>query len=227
MKCQVCEKESNNKRVCPYCFTPYPPEEIAAAARSGSHQRVSQQLPRQSQQVPRQSQQGPRPSQQGPRQSAQAPRHSGTVPEAPSGLTIALRRGRDMVMAQTPVVRWTGAGILLVLLIWMFTGGEEPGFEPGTVPSNIIASPMQQEEAVALIKHTRETALVDESSDEVYVSYPAASFPLRADGQIALAQQFARADEIVNGRKRRIFFYNPNGKVFAQADPVRGVTVVR
>lgn len=221
MKCQVCEKESNNKRVCPYCFTPYPPEEIAAAgARSGSHQRVSQQTPRASQQVPRSSQQVQRASQQ-------SQRTSGTNPEAPSALTLAVLRGRDAVMRQTPIVRWTGAGILLVLLIWMFTGGEEPGFEAGTVPSNVIATPMQQEEAVALIKHTRETALVDESSDEVFVSYPAASFPLRADGQVALAQQFARADEIVNGRKRRIFFYNPNGKVFAQADPVRGVTVVR
>jgi hypothetical protein len=213
MKCLVCEKESNNKRVCPYCFTPYPPEEIAAAARSGSHPRVSQQTPRASQQVPR--------------ASVQAQRTSGTSPEAPSALTLAVLRGRDFVARQSPMVRWTGAGIFLVLGIWMFTGSDEPVFEAGSVPSNIIASPMQQEEAVALIKRTRETALVDESSDEVYVSYPAASFPLRADGQIALAQQFARADEIVNGRKRRIFFYNPNGKVFAQADPVRGVTVVR
>src|SRR5688572_21466975 len=115
MKCQVCEKESNNKRVCPYCFTPYPPEEIAAGARSGSHQRVSQQAPRQSQQVPRSSQ--------------QSQRTSGTNPAAPSALTLAVQSGRDFVMRQTPIVRWTGAGILLVLLIWMFTGGEEPGFE--------------------------------------------------------------------------------------------------
>jgi hypothetical protein len=25
MVCAVCNKESNNRRVCPYCFTPYPP----------------------------------------------------------------------------------------------------------------------------------------------------------------------------------------------------------
>ena len=35
------------------------------------------------------------------------------------------------------------------------------------------------------------------------------------------------ADEIVEGRKRRIYFYNPNGKLFAQADGVRGVVLVR
>lgn len=204
MKCLVCEKESNNKRVCPYCFTPYPPEEVGA--RSGSHARVSQQVPRGSQ---------------------QALRVPGATPVAPGLLTDAVQRARGFVMQQTPVVRWTGAGILLVLLVWMFTGEDEPTFEDGSVPSAIIATPMQHDEALAHIRRTRETALVDESSDEVFVSYPAATFPLREDGQIALAQQFARADEIVNGRKRRIFFYNPNGKVFAQADPVRGVTVVR
>ena len=211
MKCLVCEKESNNKRVCPYCFTPYPPEEVGA--RSGSHARVSQQVPRSSQQTQRLSQ--------------QTQRVSGNTPVAPSPITVTVQRARDFVMQQSPVVRWTGAGILLVLLVWAFTGEEEPTFEDGSVPSAIIATPMQHDEALALIRRTRETALVDESSDEVFVSYPAATFPLREDGQIALAQQFARADEIVNGRKRRIFFYNPNGKVFAQADPVRGVTVVR
>jgi hypothetical protein len=219
MKCAACEKESNNKRVCPYCFTPYPPEEVGA--RSGSHGRVSQQSMRASQQVPRQS--------QAMRASQQVSRQSGSTAAEPSALTLAVLRARDAVMRQSPTVRWSGAGILLVLLLWLFTGGSgEPRFEPGTVPSNIIPTEMQREEALALIRRTRETALVeDQSNDEVFVSYPAATFPVRQDGQIALAQQFARADEIVTGRKRRIFFYNPNGRVFAQADPARGVTVVR
>ena len=34
-----------------------------------------------------------------------------------------------------------------------------------------------------------------------------------------------QADEIVEGRKRRICLYNPNGKLFAQADEVRGVVL--
>jgi hypothetical protein len=213
MKCAVCEKESNNKRVCPFCFTPYPPEEVGA--RSGSHQRVSQQAARASQGSARASQ--------------QVQRQSGASSAGPSPLTLAVGRARDFVMRQSPVVRWSGAGILFVLLLWVIVGGEEgPTFTPGTVPSNVIATPMQREEAEALIRHTRETALVEEQSgDELFVSYPAATFPVREDGQVALAQQFARADEIVSGRKRRITFYNPNGRIFAQADPIKGVTVVR
>jgi len=46
-------------------------------------------------------------------------------------------------------------------------------------------------------------------------------------GQLALVQQFTNADEIVEGRKRRIYYYNPNGKLFAQSDGVRGVVLVR
>jgi hypothetical protein len=42
-----------------------------------------------------------------------------------------------------------------------------------------------------------------------------------------VAQQFAEADGILEGRKRRIFFYNPNGKLFAQSDATRGVILVR
>jgi hypothetical protein len=150
---------------------------------------------------------------------------------SPSGLLSArakdaVARARAFVMRQTPVVRWSGAGILAILALWTFTGGgDELG--PGVVRSEIVATPLQREEASAFIRRTRETALVDVQSDEVFVSYPAATFPVDGSGQFALAQEFARADEIVEGRRRRIFFYNPNGKLFAQADGVRGVVLTR
>lgn len=205
MRCAVCEKESNNKRVCPYCFTPYPREDGGQARQSASM-----------------------------RQSQTSLRQSGSTKHpAPTGnpfvdqLKSYYESLHSLVMRQTAVVRWTGAGIIIVVLIWAFSGDEEATFEAGSVPSTIIASPMQREDALALMKRTRETALVDETNDELFVSYPAASFPLKEEGQIALAQQLARADEIITGRKRRIFFYNPNGKVFAQSDGVTGVTVVK
>jgi hypothetical protein len=39
--------------------------------------------------------------------------------------------------------------------------------------------------------------------------------------------QFARADETLQGRKRRIFFHSPSGRMFAQSDAVTGLTVVK
>jgi hypothetical protein len=196
MLCTACNRESKNLRVCPYCFTPYPVEPKA----SGARQSVRSNAP-------------------------SAPAKSlGT--ELAAGAAHAYATARAFVMKQTPTVRWAGAGILLVLVLWMATGGE-PEFEAGVVQSDIIATPLQRDEAIALIRQTRETALVDIQQDEVFVSYPAATFPVREDGQLALAQQFAQADEIVEARKRRIFFYNPNGKLFAQSDGVRGVVLVR
>lgn len=196
MLCTACNRESKNLRVCPYCFTPYSAEPKAGGAR----QSVRSNAP-------------------------SAPAKSlGTELRAGAGQAYAAARA--FVMKQTPTVRWAGAGILLVLVLWMATSGE-PEIDAGVVQSDIIATPLQRDEALALIRQTRETALVDIQQDEVFVSYPAATFPVREDGQLALAQQFTQADEIVEGRKRRIFFYNPNGKLFAQADGVRGVVLVR
>lgn len=146
----------------------------------------------------------------------------GIIAQATALLAPALATFRR----QTPLVRFSLIGIGVVLVLWWATSGE-PQFEPGVVQSDIMATPMQREEALAFLKQTRETAIVDVQQDEVFVSYAAASFPVREAGQLALVQQFTRADEIAEGRKRRIYYYNPNGKLFAQADGVKGVVLVR
>lgn len=197
MICTACNRESKNLRVCPFCFTPYPPEPTAGSKRASTRMSSSK--------IP-------------------APSLGG---EMKAGAGNAASGLRDLVMRQSPMVRFAGAGIILVAILWLATGGNEPAFEPGVVQSNIIATPLQRDEALALIRTTRETALVDVQQDEVFVSYSPTTFPVREEGQLAIAQQFAQADEIVEGRKRRIFFYNPNGKLFAQADGVRGVMMVR
>lgn len=190
MVCAVCNRESNNKRVCPYCFTPYPPE--APKGRSTTA-------------VPRQT-------------------TATKVPAEPAG-EGPVAAITALVMKQSPIVRWSGLGIIILSLIWITTSGDQPDLEPGSVPSNIIASEMMREEAIALMQRTRETALVETQSDEVSVSFPAATWPQEREGQIALAQQFARADEIIEGKKRRIVFHDPSGRVFARADGVTGVRI--
>ena len=202
MLCAVCNKESKNLRVCPYCFTPYPSD-------PGPQKRTTS-----TRQMPTAS--------GGGAAGGASPASSGIAGQASAFLAQALATFKR----QTPVVRYASAGIVLVLVLWWATSGE-PEFEAGVVQSDIIATPMQREEALALIRHTRETAIVDVQQDEVFVSYPAAAFPVLEAGQLALVQQFTNADEIVEGRKRRIYFYNPNGKLFAQADGVKGVVLVR
>lgn len=216
MVCAVCDKESNNRRVCPFCFTPYPADAPQSRQSTGTT--------RPSTSAGRAPKSTARPSTSV--NKANTPRDRSSSTTSTGGNGGAVDRARDFFMKQSAVVRFTSVGIAIIVLVWAFTGGEqEKTFEVGSVPSHIIATPMQREEAIALLKQTRETALVDMQSDEVFVSYPAATFPILEEGQIALAQQFARADEIIEGRKRRIFFYNPSGRIFAQSDGVTGVTV--
>ncbi len=162
----------------------------------------------------------------GARQSVRMAAPVGASGAAGAGKSIATEI-RAFVMRQTPVVRWSALGIVLVSILWAATstGGGDTG--AGNAGESVIATPLQRDEALAVIRQTRETALVDVQQDEVFVSYPAATFPVREEGQLALVQQFAQADGIVEGRKRRIFFYNPNGKLFAQSDASRGVILVR
>lgn len=153
---------------------------------------------------------------------------------APVGATGAAGAGKSLstevrafVMRQSPVVRWSALGIIVVALLWALTSPGDSGTGSGSTAEAVTATPLQRDEALAVIRQTRESALVDVQQDEVFVSYPAATFPVREEGQLALVQQFAQADGIVEGRKRRIFFYNPNGKLFAQSDATRGVILVR
>lgn len=203
MHCATCGKDSTNRRVCPYCFTPYPDAE---EPRTGATRRPSAAVQR--------------PSAAGPRHTTGS---TAAVPKpAPPGGIGA------WVMRQTPLVRFSGAGILLVLLLWAFTGApdEAPSTRRGE-PVPVDTSPMTPEEARALIATTRERALVETQADEVYVSYSAGAFPVDQEGQLALVRRFARADEVLEGRRRRIFFYGPNGRMFAQSDAVTGLTLVR
>jgi hypothetical protein len=136
-------------------------------------------------------------------------------------------------MRQTPIVRWTGAGIVLLLLLWAFTGGDDttaaanPMTAPGEAVGGEALPPITREDALAHIAQTRGTALVEVQSDEVFVSFAAANFPLDEPGQVLLVRRFAQADEVVEGRRRRIYFYNPTGRLFAQSDAVTGVTLKR
>lgn len=191
MVCATCNKESPNRRVCPYCFTPYTTGVPASAAST---------------------------------------RQTGSVAVQSSGSSLSnTTQGiRGFIMRQSPIVRWSGLGIIVISLVW-YLADSRPSVvtsPPGTVPANIITAPMSRDEALALIKQTREQSVVESQADELYVSYAAGSFPVQIEGQLALVQQFTRADEIVEARKRRITFYNPQGRIFAQSDGVQGVKLV-
>ncbi|MBI3569375.1 MAG: hypothetical protein HY084_14340 [Gemmatimonadetes bacterium] len=128
---------------------------------------------------------------------------------------------------QSRAVLWGTVGVLAAgTLVYLFITREQ-SVPSGVVVPNIIATPMSPAEAGVTLRATEATALVEIHGDVVTVKYPPAMLPQRRAGQLALAQQYARADEIVLGRKRRISFLDPDGKEFAVADPEKGVMMTR
>lgn len=189
MVCAVCNKESSNRRVCPFCFTPYPAEAPAGRRSQGV---------------------------------ARATAGSGATWGAAEPL-------RAFVMRQSPVIRWSSLGIIVTLAIWAWTsGGSTPAIEaaPAAVPSTLQVTGMERDEALAHLKNARDNALVEMQENEVFVTWSANVWPAQPEGQRLLVQQFTRADEIVEGRRRRITFMSPDGRVFARADAVDGLTLV-
>jgi len=151
-----------------------------------------------------------------------------TPPEQVEGSHGALAPVLDFLRRQTRVVLLSGMGIVAIALFLALSKAPEDEVAQGVAPvapSTLTATPAERDEALRLIQRTRDSALVETQADEVMVSYSAAVFPLDPARQRELVEAFARADEIVERRKRRIFFYNPSGRVFAQSDGVTGITL--
>ncbi|MBM3907240.1 MAG: hypothetical protein FJ363_04070 [Gemmatimonadetes bacterium] len=126
----------------------------------------------------------------------------------------------------TPRMRWGLLGVLLASGIWFGFAGREREIPAGEVIENLVAAPMSAGEAEALVRRVRQEAKVETRGEELAVTFPAALWPQQRAGQLAAAQQFARAIEIVEGRKRTISFYDPSGSLYAKADAA-GVVMVR
>ena len=150
-----------------------------------------------------------------------APRGTATIPARASG------DPRTAMESKSRAKRWGVIGFLA-----LFTGGywfmtREPTIPVGTPVPNLIAGPMSQLEAAGIVKSTSAGSEPEVKDGVLIVRVAAIRFPERRIGQIALAQQYARADEIVTGKKRPITFIDPTGQKFASSDPQKGVVMTR
>jgi len=136
--------------------------------------------------------------------------------------------GRRGVSAhKSRALLWGFVGLLTALTAaWVYSGRERT-VPIGAVLPNILAAPMTPVEATNTLSAVNATARVEERNGELTVRVAAAMFPEKRTGQLALAQQYARADEIVQGRKRPISFLDAAGNRFARADPEKGVAMTR
>ena len=172
--CRSCGKESKNKRMCPFCYTPYAPE--GKAARQSESFQASRETPR------------------GKSRSA------GAAMNLPGWVT------------------W-GVPILIIAgLVWRFVFSADPSIPVGVVAQEIVTTPLTQVQAEAIVKRMRETAEVVTKGTDIIVTIPSKIWPLRRVGQLAMAQEYMHAVEKVQGVKRSILFYDPDGVMYARTD---------
>ena len=246
MYCSRCGKESTNLRVCPHCFTPYP-EGGAGRTSGGAPRRSSGSIPvvpgdaaapRRPTGAQAAIPEGPPPRRAtgaqpviDPERPAYGRRSTGAIRLVPAdvveGSSGALAPVIGGITRTRRLLLWAAVAVGAIALVMVATDPNEvpETAPPRSVPSTLTVTPSEREAALALIQSTRAQALVETQADEVLVSYSAAAFPLDPAAQRQLVEAFAKADEMVEGRKRRIVFYNPAGRVFAQADGVAGLTM--
>lgn len=134
---------------------------------------------------------------------------------------------RRILTRPSSTMRQIAVGLLVVFAVGYYLTGRERTIPAGVVLPNVIATAMSENDAAALLTTVGQTAKVEEREGTLTVQIPAATFPSRREGLLAFAQQYARADEIVQRRKRAISFLDPTGSLFAQADPAKGVMLTR
>ncbi len=122
---------------------------------------------------------------------------------------------------------WGAVGLLAVIVMGYMFFTRERTIPVGVAVPNLVTIPMSDAAAAGTIRTVNAVAKVEVEGSELTVRLTVGLFPARRDGKLAFAQQYARADEIVLGRKRAITFMDAEGKVFAKADPEKGVTMTR
>src|SRR5665213_2104724 len=150
-----------------------------------------------------------------------APRGTAAIPSRATG------DPRFAMASRSRTKRWALIGFLAAFTagFWLFT--REPSVPVGVAIPNLIAGTMTPLEAASTIRNASGGAAPALRDGILIVKIAPNMFPDRRMGQIALAQQYARADEIVNGSKRAISFIDPSGQKFAAADPQKGVVMTR
>lgn len=134
---------------------------------------------------------------------------------------------RAVIARLSPTQRWGLIGLLAVVTAGYYFTTRTRVIPVGVAVPNLIAAPMSPAEAAGTLKTVNGMSQVELRDGELSVRIAAAVFPQKREGQLALAQQYSRADEIVEGRKRPINFLDPDGNRFARSDPAKGVAMTR
>jgi len=85
------------------------------------------------------------------------------------------------------------------------------------------AKDTRTESAKKVMKNVRQLANVFEESGHLVVEFHEYLFPYDINKRLQFVRAVADADCVLTGKPRLIFYYNPDGKQIAQADPSNGI----
>ena len=132
-----------------------------------------------------------------------------------------------IAMARRARLRRAAIGLLAAFTAGFYFFTRERVIPVGVAIPNVIELPMSPGEAAGFLRNVSEDGQVEMRDGVLVVRVPARTFPVKRIGQIAFAQQYARADEMIQRTKRAITFLDPSGSPFAKADPATGVVMTR
>jgi hypothetical protein len=81
----------------------------------------------------------------------------------------------------------------------------------------------RMDSAQTVMKNVRQLANVYEEGGHLVVEFHEYLFPYDINKRLQFVRAVADADCIITGKPRLIFYYNPDGKQIAQADPMNGI----
>ncbi|MDP1889315.1 MAG: hypothetical protein Q8K55_00370 [Gemmatimonadaceae bacterium] len=146
---------------------------------------------------------------------------------ARGGATWRRRDPRGVIARLSSAQRRSIIGLLAVVMVGYCFATRERVTPVGVAVPTLVAAPMSPDEAASTLQAVNETSQLEVRDGELTVRLASAAFPPTREDQLTLAQQYARADEIVEGRKRAINFLDPDGNRFARSDPEKGVAMTR
>ncbi len=142
------------------------------------------------------------------------------------GSAAGRRKAMAVHITWSPTMKRGVIGLIVVLGAGYMFINREPNIPTNEVVANILVAPMSVGEAAALVQRVKVAAKVDVRDADIAVTFPQALWSEKRSGQLAMAQQYARAVAIVEGKSRNITFYDPAGVLYARADAA-GVVMVR
>jgi hypothetical protein len=114
-------------------------------------------------------------------------------------------------------VTWGVPMLIIAGLVWRFVINADPSIPVGVVAQEMVTAPTQVQ-AEAIVKRMKDNAKVVTKGTDIIVTIPSKIWPLRRVGQLAIAQEYMHAVEKVQGVKRSILFYDPDGVMYARTD---------